>query len=69
MVDGNLIGDLRLLRIIRGLSQDELAKRAGLDPSTISRLERGYRRPTPRVLKAVLGVLKPEDPPASQGQR
>ena len=35
---------LRLLRMMASLSQDELAFRTGIDASRISRLERGYGR-------------------------
>ncbi len=51
---------LRLLRILLRLSQDELARRAGLNQSTICRMERGYSRPTPRVLAAIERVLEEE---------
>lgn len=39
---GELLGSLRT---IRGWSQGQLAKRSGLDPSSISRLEAGTRAP------------------------
>lgn len=36
--------ELRMARQIAGFTQQELAKRAGVDPALISRLERGGRR-------------------------
>ena len=51
---------LRVLRLNRGLTQAELATRAGVSEYTIVRLERGQRkRPHPstrRKLAAALGV-------------
>ena len=39
------IGDrLRAIRFFAGVSQDELAVRAGIDQATISRVERGVRQ-------------------------
>jgi transcriptional regulator with XRE-family HTH domain len=35
---------LRLVRLARGYSQTHLAERAGVDTSTISRLENGHQR-------------------------
>ena len=37
--------NLRRLRTAKGLSQEELAGRAGLHASEVSRLERGVREP------------------------
>ena len=37
--------NLRRLRAAKGLSQEELAGRAGLHASEVSRLERGVREP------------------------
>jgi transcriptional regulator with XRE-family HTH domain len=50
---------LRSFRRLERLSQDELGKKAGIDRSQISRLENGFRRPSPReriALSRVLGV-------------
>lgn len=58
MFDSTAPLDLRLLRVALRLSQDELARRAGVSPSTISRVERGYRRPSPRVIQAIMAVLQ-----------
>ena len=47
------------LRVVRSLSQEELADRAGLDRTYISGIERGLRNPTLLVLlhlKQALGV-------------
>jgi transcriptional regulator with XRE-family HTH domain len=42
-------------RKIRGLSQEEMARRLGVDPSTLARWERGARVPPSRFLKQVQG--------------
>ena len=50
--------DLRALREDAGLSQEELAERAGLSPHAISALERGTRtRPYPHTLRALATAL------------
>jgi len=49
---------LRAIRIVAGLTQAELASRAGVDGSHISRLESGKRaHPAPRITKALAEVL------------
>ncbi|MFW5415712.1 helix-turn-helix domain-containing protein [Nocardiopsis sp. CNT-189] len=53
---------LRRLRTQRGLSVRGLANRAVLAASTVSRLERGRRRPRPVVLAALARGLAPADP-------
>lgn len=55
---GLRIDNLRELRKRKGLSQKELAERAGVDQSYISLLERGLSRPSDEVLKKILGALK-----------
>jgi transcriptional regulator with XRE-family HTH domain len=50
---------LKALREARGLSREGLARRAGLSPATIGRLEDGtgdLMRPTAERLARVLGV-------------
>lgn len=49
---GNAI-DIRTLRLERGLSQDKLAERLGVNRSTISRIERGAP-----VRKSILLLLR-----------
>lgn len=50
---------LRALREGAGLSQEELAERAGLSPHAISALERGTRtRPYPHTLRALAAALE-----------
>ena len=39
----NTPAPLRVYRIIRGITQDELARLSGVDRATISRAENGYR--------------------------
>ena len=49
---------LRALREGAGLSQEELAERAGLSPHAISALERGTRtRPYPHTLRSLATAL------------
>jgi transcriptional regulator with XRE-family HTH domain len=55
---------LRQHRVAAGLSQEELAERAGLSARAISDLERGLRRaphrPTVALLAAALGLAQAE---------
>jgi tetratricopeptide (TPR) repeat protein/transcriptional regulator with XRE-family HTH domain len=57
-------GLLRRLRVAAGLTQEQLAKAAGLSPRSISDLERGInltaRRETVRLLADVLNLTGPE---------
>ena len=56
--DGTLGSVLRGLREDAGLSQEELAERAGLSPHAISALERGTRtRPYPHTLRSLASAL------------
>src|SRR5207248_5652974 len=49
---------LRRLRARSGLTQDQLAERAGLSAKAISALERGERqRPYPHTVRALAGAL------------
>jgi transcriptional regulator with XRE-family HTH domain len=53
------VGDrVREIRVKRGLSQEELAHRAGLDRSYMSGIERGIRNVTVLKLQAVARALK-----------
>lgn len=48
---------VRQLRIEHGLTQEELAEAAGLHPTFVSNVERGYRVPTlPTVLRLANGL-------------
>jgi transcriptional regulator with XRE-family HTH domain len=51
--------DLKLARQIAGLTQQELAKRAGVDPALISRLEQGrrVRRPSYEAVVRIARAL------------
>jgi predicted ATPase/transcriptional regulator with XRE-family HTH domain len=54
---------LRSFREAAGLSQEELAERAGLTPNAIGALERGERkRPYPHTLRALADALDLSDP-------
>lgn len=45
------------LRLEAGLSQEELAKRAGLSQAMVSRIERGERYPNPEMAKSIAKAL------------
>jgi len=49
--------DIRLMRLIRRWSLDELGRRVGVSGSFLSRLERGYVHPKPDLLVAILRAL------------
>jgi predicted ATPase/DNA-binding XRE family transcriptional regulator len=54
---------LRRLRESAGLTQEELASRAGMSPSAVSVLERGVRRrPHPHTVRALAEALKLTEP-------
>ncbi len=54
--------DLRDLRIARNLSQEDLAKLAGVSQSQVARMETGTVNPTLRTVNKVLQALnKVED--------
>ena len=52
--------DLRLLRFMLDLSQDELARRAGVSQTAFRRVENGRPKVSPKVRRAILGVLVEE---------
>ncbi len=56
---------LRRARLAAGLSQNELGRRAGINPGTINRLETGEREPTGREQVVALAAAL-ELPPAEQ---
>lgn len=49
--------NLKKIRLDRGLSQARLAARADLDPSTVSQIETGARKPTPGTLDSLARAL------------
>ena len=49
---------LKQLRNKNNLSQKELARLAGIDPSTLCRLEQGSRKPTPRMVRKLARALE-----------
>jgi len=50
-------GRIKRYRYIRGISQKELARQIGIDPTTLSRLERERGRCSPSVLRKVAVFL------------
>lgn len=51
-------GELRRRRLLALLTQEELARKAGLSGSAISYMELGQKQPRPGALKAIAKVLK-----------
>ncbi len=49
--------NLRRLRVLRGLSQENLAVDAGIDRTYVSRLERGLENPTVAVVERLAIAL------------
>lgn len=47
----------RVARRARNLTQREVAAAAGIDPAALSRIERGWERPTERVRYRIASVL------------
>lgn len=50
-------GWLRRIRIERNFTQSDIAKLAGVDVTTISKIELGERRPSVEVAKKIAEVL------------
>ena len=48
---------VKVWRDYRGMTQVELAEKIGLDQADVSRIERGQREPTGRILRALAGAL------------
>jgi predicted ATPase/DNA-binding XRE family transcriptional regulator len=60
--EGSFGAQLRKLREAAGLTQEELASRAGLSPTAVSALERGQRkRPYPHTVRALADALNLSD--------
>lgn len=57
--------NVRLLRKASGLSQEELAFRAGLKRSYLSDLERGVRNPSVRAVERLARALQVHEQPWS----
>ena len=52
-----IVFEMRRLREARGLSQDELARKAGITHTTISRIETGKNHPSIYFVNIYLQVL------------
>ncbi len=64
--DGSIGDRLLAYRRERGITQEVMARRLGIDPGTLSRWERGLRVPTgryARLAEALLERLAPGGPP------
>ena len=56
---------LKLKRLVTGLSHGELARRAGLNPDTVSTIEAGRLDPHPSQLVKLARALGVDDNPES----
>ena len=54
----SLANELRRYRVTRGLTQGELARQIGIDPATLSRLERGATKIFASVVEKVAAFMK-----------
>lgn len=55
---GKIVGDrIKLLRLEQGLTQEDVAHKAGIDASHLGRLERGERNPSLAVVEKVIYAL------------
>lgn len=54
---GSIGGLLRMYRNTHGLTQKKFAKVIGIDPTTLSRIERGKRNPMPSTVKKITQFL------------
>jgi transcriptional regulator with XRE-family HTH domain len=58
VIMGNTSGEkIKRYRYVNGLSQRELARQIGIDPGTLSRVERGRGRCLPSVLRIVMAFI------------
>jgi transcriptional regulator with XRE-family HTH domain len=53
---------LRIARAVSGLQQKELAEKAGLDPSHVSLIEKGARKPSVGAIEKICKALGIPDP-------
>jgi len=53
-IDGE---ELRLRRLLKGLSQIVVAKEVGIHPVTLNRYERGVYKPPPERTEAILAAI------------
>jgi transcriptional regulator with XRE-family HTH domain len=51
------VRSITVLRAVTGIQQRELAERAGVTNSHLSRVEAGHERPSPDLLYRLIGVL------------
>ncbi len=53
MIQTRFKGGLKIVRVLSGFTQDELSQKSGVDRARISRIERGYIRPSQREADAL----------------
>lgn len=51
------INRLKAARFLAGISQDEVAHSIGISQAKLSRIERGYLRPSPKEAEAIAKIL------------
>ena len=54
----SIAGELRSLRLRAGLTQAEVARRAGIRAETLSRLETGRSNPTVATVRSIVRVIE-----------
>lgn len=60
---------VRTLRLARGLTQGELARRGGLDPAMVSMIERGLAVPNPMLRECLAHALGVSVAQLDEGER
>jgi transcriptional regulator with XRE-family HTH domain len=53
----NIALSIKVLRAATGISQKELAQKAGVDKSYMSLIESGHREPSMKILKSISNAL------------
>jgi transcriptional regulator with XRE-family HTH domain len=53
----NLSKQMRKIRVLRDMNQEQLAQATGIDRTKLSRIESGYVTPTPAELESIKAAL------------
>jgi len=54
-------GEIRAMRVSRGMTQSFLAEQAGVTPPYLNRIEKGHKSPSDRTLRRLVDVLEEEE--------